>query len=141
MPLIKIFYQKPLDRKNITIINAIIHKALEEHFKVPKDDVFQFWIPTDRESNFINEKYLLIEGKRDSNLLYLEIFCAPGRSNNQKKRLYQEIAQEINTKTSVVSQDVFILLNEVSLENWSFGEGKAQMIDIEKVEDTDKDEK
>ncbi len=34
----------------------------------------------------------------------------------------------MESATSLSKQNIFILLNEVPLENWSFGDGKAQMI-------------
>lgn len=38
------------------------------------------------------------------------------------------LALKVERETTVTKQNLFILLNEVLLQNWSFGEGYAQMI-------------
>ena len=40
---------------------------------------------------------------------------------------------QIADKTNISAEDIFITLNEISRENWSFGEGKSQAV-IEKRE-------
>jgi phenylpyruvate tautomerase PptA (4-oxalocrotonate tautomerase family) len=44
-----------------------------------------------------------------------------------KKALYRAIADRIAARTSISVNDVFIVLTEVAAENWSFGQGLAQM--------------
>lgn len=128
MPLVKIFHGSNFTEETVEKVNQTIHDALIECFQIPENDTFQLWISTDATANFVDTHYLLPNGKRDREFLYLEIFCGPGRTVEQKQLLYQTIVAKMEPATSLSKQNIFILLNEVSLENWSFGDGKAQMI-------------
>lgn len=128
MPLIKLYYGDTYTTQTIETINTVIHHSLESCFKIPADDTFQLWVPMTQKNNFVDDCYLLAGGQRNKQFLYIEIFCGPGRTISQKKALYQTIAEQIDLKTSLTKENIFILLNEVPLENWSFGDGKAQMI-------------
>lgn len=128
MPFVKIFHGDNFSKEICTRINKIVHLSLEECFHIPEDDTFQLLVSTDLKMNFVDKGYLLKNTERDENFIYIEIFCGPGRTVEQKKSLYKMIAEEIEQKTIVGKQNVFILLNEVPIENWSFGDGKAQML-------------
>ncbi|MGO3375657.1 tautomerase family protein [Brochothrix thermosphacta] len=128
MPLIKLYYGDTYTTETIETINTVIHHSLESCFKIPADDTFQLWVPMTQKNNFVDDCYLLAGGQRNNQFLYIEIFCGLGRTISQKKALYQTIAEQIDLKTSLTKENIFILLNEVPLENWSFGDGKAQMI-------------
>ncbi|KRL98947.1 tautomerase family protein [Liquorilactobacillus satsumensis] len=128
MPFVKIFHGAKLDERTTESVNKIIHAALEKHFFIPQDDTFQLWISTNSKINYIDNDYLLSKAKRNENFVYIEIFCGPGRKVEQKQELYNTIAKRIGEETIITPQNIFILLNEVPVENWSFGEGKAQML-------------
>lgn len=129
MPLVKIFHGNNIVDEVTEKINKIIHNSLEESFQIPQNDTFQLWIKTNGKTNFIDECYLLNSGKRNADFIYIEIFCASGRTIEQKKYLYEIITKKIEKETHLTKTNIFILLNEVPLENWSFGEGIAQMIE------------
>lgn len=128
MPLVKIFHGSNFTEEAVKKVNQTIHLALVECFDIPKNDTFQLWTATDSAANFVNPNYLLTSEKRNSNFIYIEIFCGPGRTVEQKQLLYQTLVEKVESATSLSKQNIFILLNEVPLENWSFGDGKAQMI-------------
>lgn len=50
------------------------------------------------------------------------------KNNESKKDLYNAIATTTATILHISSADVFITLHETSIENWSFGQGIAQML-------------
>ncbi|MGE1027432.1 tautomerase family protein, partial [Bacillus sp. GMs2/2] len=56
--------------------------------------------------------------------------CGPGRTVQQKKDLYQSVSLKITEYSDVKTSDIFITLNETAAENWSFGQGIAQMVKI-----------
>ncbi|MFE5131744.1 tautomerase family protein, partial [Bacillus mobilis] len=68
--------------------------------------------------------------KRTENILHVSITCGPGRTINQKKRLYQSISRAISNHLNISTTDIFIILNETSAENWSFGQGVAQLVNM-----------
>ncbi len=61
---------------------------------------------------------------------YVSITCGPGRTVQQKKDLYQSVSLKITEYSDVKTSDIFITLNETAAENWSFGQGIAQMVKI-----------
>lgn len=128
MPLVKIYYGNHFSEETAVKLNNGIHDSLIQCFQIPKDDTFQLWISMNPKKNFIDECYLLNKGKRNSDFIYIEIFCGPDRTIEQKKELYETIAKEIQKETLITKQNIFILLNEVPTENWSFGAGEAQML-------------
>ncbi|MCY9026815.1 tautomerase family protein, partial [Priestia megaterium] len=78
---------------------------------------------------FYDSQYLLENGeKRTNQMLYISITCGQGRTIQQKKKLYQSIAEELSTHLNISTNNIFITLNETPLENWSFGQGIAQMV-------------
>lgn len=73
--------------------------------------------------------YLLERGeKRTENMMYVSITCGPGRTIKQKRDLYQSISLRVSECSSIKSADIFITLNETAAENWSFGQGVAQLV-------------
>lgn len=46
----------------------------------------------------------------------------------QKKKLHQSIAEGLHTDLDLSTNNIFITLKETTLENWSFGQGIAQMV-------------
>ena len=63
------------------------------------------------------------------NIVYIHITAKEGRTVKMKKRLYAKIASLISGKTTISSEDIFIVLSENKEENWSFGRGIAQLVE------------
>lgn len=62
-------------------------------------------------------------------IIYIYITAKKGQSSIMKQELYQSIAKEINQRTGHKTDDIVIIINENDEANWSFGQGKAQLID------------
>ncbi|EJR54750.1 hypothetical protein IIM_01690 [Bacillus cereus VD107] len=130
MPFVTVYHPEKLSgNKVLKNISNQIHHSLIEHFNIPEDDYFQMFLPYPSHQLFYNSSYLL-EGqkKRSNNMIYVSITCGPGRSINQKKELYKAIATNTSNILHISSADVFITLHEITIENWSFGQGIAQML-------------
>ena len=92
---------------------------------VPEDDRFQV-IHEHEPANFIFAKsYLGVEHTDD--LVIIQITFNEGRTTAQKQALYKAIAEGIHAATGLGIGDVFVNLVEVKRENWSFGNGVAQI--------------
>lgn len=61
-------------------------------------------------------------------MIHVSITCGPGRTVQQKKGLYQSISFEVSECSNVKVTDIFITLHETAAENWSFGQGMAQLV-------------
>jgi phenylpyruvate tautomerase PptA (4-oxalocrotonate tautomerase family) len=126
MPFINIYLPVGCSPDVKRRISLSIHESLMEVFKIPESDYFQVIHSLNPEDLIFPMCYLGIVHSPD--LVYIHITCGPGRTNEMKKLLYMMIAEKIKIRTSISSNDIIIILNETSLENWSFGQGKAQMI-------------
>jgi 4-oxalocrotonate tautomerase len=53
-----------------------------------------------------------------------------GRKPQQKRKLFQRMAEILAESQGLKPHDLVINLAEVAWENWSFGNGEAQYLDI-----------
>ncbi|ADF40473.1 tautomerase family protein [Priestia megaterium] len=130
MPFVNVYYSEyQLNDKELKKVSNFIHQSLIQHFHIPKDDYFQLFLPYPPQHFFYDSQYLLENGeKRTDQMIYISITCGQGRTIQQKKKLYQSIAEELSTHLNISTNNIFITLNETPLENWSFGQGIAQMV-------------
>ncbi|MDU9691986.1 tautomerase family protein [Priestia aryabhattai] len=130
MPFVNVYYpEHQLNHKELKEVSSHIHHSLIQHFHIPEDDYFQLFLPYPFQHFFYDSQYLLERGeKRTDNMIYISITCGQGRTVEQKKNLYQSIAEGLHTDLAISTNNIFITLNETPLENWSFGQGLAQMV-------------
>ncbi|MEJ9305660.1 tautomerase family protein [Priestia megaterium] len=130
MPFVNVYYSEyQLNDKELKKVSNFIHQSLIQHFHITKDDYFQLFLPYPPQHFFYDSQYLLENGeKRTDQMIYISITCGQGRTIQQKKKLYQSIAEELSTHLNISTNNIFITLNETPLENWSFGQGIAQMV-------------
>jgi phenylpyruvate tautomerase PptA (4-oxalocrotonate tautomerase family) len=100
--------------ENKRLLDAV-HAALVEAFKIPDHDRHQqllelepacFEIPADR-----SEAFTLVE-----------ITAFPGRSVEAKRALYRSLARRFEA-AGVAPRDLFVVLHDPPLENWSPRDG------------------
>jgi phenylpyruvate tautomerase PptA (4-oxalocrotonate tautomerase family) len=127
MPIVRIDTMKNQDGGYIGKIGHIVYDAMRTAISVPENDNFQVLNEHDHEHFVYDAQYLGI--KRTDRLVMIQITLNEGRTLDQKKRLYQTIADELNHQLGISPGDVFINLVEVKKENWSFGNGIAQYAD------------
>ncbi|MFJ2361573.1 tautomerase family protein [Pseudomonas fluorescens] len=124
MPLVRIEIKKHADPTFAKRIGEQIYAAMRSAINVPEHDNFQVLNEHDGEHFIFDPQYLGIQ--RTDQLVIIQITLNEGRPLEQKKALYQTIAQNLNTHLGIRLEDVFINLVEVKKENWSFGNGIAQ---------------
>jgi phenylpyruvate tautomerase PptA (4-oxalocrotonate tautomerase family) len=123
MPLARIDLQKGRSEAQRQAIGEAIYQALRS-IGVPEDDRFQVITEHDPSNFIFAPSYLGI--KHTNELIMIQITLNEGRTTQQKKVLYEAIAEGIHTVVGARKEDVFISLVEVKKENWSFGLGIAQ---------------
>jgi len=101
-----------------------VYEAMRETFNVPADDQFM----TVSEHDATNFRYgaSYLDVARSDNLVFIQITANATRSADQKKALYQCIAERLGANPGVRPEDVFVNIVEVAPENWSLGHGLAQ---------------
>jgi quercetin dioxygenase-like cupin family protein/phenylpyruvate tautomerase PptA (4-oxalocrotonate tautomerase family) len=126
MPFVQINHSAGLDGPARKAISLSIHSALVEVFGIPREDYFQTIAALPPDGLLYAPAYL---GVGHSNpFVAIQIFCKEGRTVEMKQRLYREIAERIAAGTVVAASNVFIVVVENPAANWSFGDGKAQMV-------------
>ncbi|AHA79225.1 putative tautomerase yusQ [Bacillus subtilis PY79] len=98
-----------------------------EEINVPEDDYFQVIRQYEKSEFFYDPFYLQVE--RTDELIYIHFTLKQSRTTEQKKALYRSIASRIHSELGVRKEDVFIMLAGNQDEDWSFGNGRAQMIE------------
>ena len=126
MPFVQIYIPSDFTTGVKKEISLSVHESLRTIFNVPEDDYFQV-IHTFEPGHLIRpSSYLGIP--HTDHLIYVYITCGTGRTVIMKKELYADIVDKISSRTPISKNDVIIMLNEIPWENWSFGQGIAQMI-------------
>lgn len=101
-----------------------IYQAMLETFNVPEDD--QFMTVTEHEAADFRYGASYLNVARSDDLVFIQITANATRSVEQKKALYQRIAQRLGESPGVRAEDVFVNIVEVAPANWSLGHGLAQ---------------
>ena len=127
MPFVQISLLRGKPSEYVSGIVESVHKALVKEFNVPELDKFQVVHEVEPHQLVFPTSYLGVPLSDD--IIYVHITCKEGRTIDMKRRLYQEIATLISSSTGLVEDDVFIVIAENKAENWSFGRGKAQLVE------------
>lgn len=125
MPFVRISLPKKLSLETKNTISESIHQSLIAEFNIPEADYFH--VIEELESHQIKypESYLGIS--HSDEIIYVQITAGQGRTLEQKKKLYHQIATRISASTEILSNNIIIVLLENNgQENWSFGNGEIQ---------------
>jgi phenylpyruvate tautomerase PptA (4-oxalocrotonate tautomerase family) len=126
MPFVRISLPKKLSLETKNNISESIHQALIEEFYIPKDDYFHVIEELEPHQIKYPESYLGVS--HSDAIVYVQITAGQGRTREQKKKLYHQIATKISTSTEIqINNVIIVLLENNGLENWSFGNGEIQL--------------
>ena len=124
MPFVEIFVSDFHPREQRTRLADAVHQALVETCDVPLDDRFQAIRVHGQAELIYDARYLGIA--RTTQFVAIRITLRRGRSDAQKRALYQAIASKASAAVGISGQDVLVVLSENESADWSFGNGVAQ---------------
>ncbi|HAT86971.1 tautomerase family protein [Cohaesibacter gelatinilyticus] len=125
MPFVRIHHPQGKSSHYGVVLSQAVHEALISAFAIPREDFFQVVTQHEAGTELIGPaEFLGITHSAD--LIIVQITCAEGRTPDQKKALYEAIADNVSKDADVPRNDVIINLVETKRENWSFGDGAAQ---------------
>ncbi len=127
MPLIQISLIKGKPKKYIKAVADGIHTALCSAWNIPEDDRFQI-ITEHKKRNFIIDKKIW-DVNRSDNVIVIYITSIM-RTPEMKIKLYKELVKVLGKKPGVRKEDIFVSMVQNDRENWSFGNGMAQLMDL-----------
>ena len=124
MPFSQISLKKGKSPEFRSTLMEQIYLALRETMAIPEHD--RFATITELEpGNFNNSgNYGGIE--RSDEIVFIQITLNAGRTVEQKKALYAEIAKRLKADPGIRPEDIVINLIEVASEDWSLSNGIAQ---------------
>lgn len=115
MPLAKIEVRKSWPPTQVQAMIEAIYLAQREALQLPAHD---------RQIRYTEHKpeHFHIPPGKTENYTLIEITLFAGRSIETKRALYQAIVKNLGAH-GIAADDVFIVLNEVALENWGIRGG------------------
>ena len=124
MPFSQISLKKGKSPEFHSTLMEQIYLAMRATIAIPEHD--RFATITELEpGNFNNSgNYAGIE--RSDDIVFIQITLNVGRTTEQKKALYAEIAKRLKDDPGIRPEDIVINLIEVAAEDWSLGNGVAQ---------------
>ena len=111
MPLVRIEIIKGKDVDYKKALLEAVHVALVNAIQIEDWDRFQRLYEID------NELFERSESKTDK-FTMIELTMFPGRTKEQKARIYEEIVKELYERLKIEATDIFIVINEPPNENW-----------------------
>ena len=127
MPLVRIDLREGTSPDYRSVLGDGVHRAMIEALAIPPDDRFQVITEHPPEGLIYDRTYLGIQ--RSDKVVFVQITLSVGRKPQQKRKLFQRMAEILAESPGLKPQDLVINLVEVSWENWSFGNGEAQYMD------------
>ena len=117
MPIVKVHRLQGHPSEENRGIFAAVHDALVAAFKIPDHDRNHLLFELDA-------AHFEIPADRTAAYTLIEILAFPGRSIEAKRALYAGIAERLG-RLGIPGTDVFVVLGEPPLEDWSVRSGLA----------------
>ena len=127
MPLVRIDLPAGKPVTYSAAVMETIQSAMHLVLNVPVEERFQIVTEHLPGSLSIDPAYLGIARSPDA--IIIQVTLNAGRNADIKQRFYQMLADSLRDRIGLRREDVLINLVEVSKENWSFGNGEAQLVD------------
>ena len=121
MPLTRISLIKGKSPGYVSAISDALHGALVEAFDVPPNDRFQIIEQREAHELVFDRHYL--GGPRSDDFVVFAITAGRPRSAATKQAFYKKLVSLLAEAPGVRSEDVMVVINTASPEDWSFSGG------------------
>jgi phenylpyruvate tautomerase PptA (4-oxalocrotonate tautomerase family) len=123
MPLLHISLRAGKPEAYRQAIFDSLYRAMREALNVPEDDQFMTITEHDAANFRTGTAYGVA---RSDDVVYIQITVFSTRTAEQKKVLFQRIAELLGKSPGIRPEDVFVVVLDAAKENWSVGNGLAQ---------------
>jgi phenylpyruvate tautomerase PptA (4-oxalocrotonate tautomerase family) len=127
MPLVRITLRDDTPAATRLAIADGVHNAMVATIGIRAGDRMQIIDQRPAGTVIADPDYL---GVHRQNVVFVEITLVRGRSTEKKRALYRAIADEL-VSVGVRAEDVTVVLTENGRDDWSVGNGEAQLLDTE----------
>ena len=125
MPLINITLVEGKPQSYIKAVGDTLHQALRETWGIPEHDRFHIFHEKKLEHFYIDRVMWDLERTDDVLLFH---FTTTPRTVEQKKAFFKRLPELLNENLGVRTEDVFISLLSNGGDDWTFGNGKMQLV-------------
>lgn len=102
-----------------------VQQALHAALGVPMAERFQIVTEHPPAALIIDPSYLGIA--RSSEVVIVQVFLNAGRDAPKKRLFFRTVADALHERVGLRREDVLVSLVEVQRDDWSFGNGEAQL--------------
>lgn len=125
MPFVCIDLHVGKPKEDLLIISRAVHQSMVDTIDIPEEDYFQT-ITTHAVGELLYDRTYMNIARADQQI-FIRITMKEGRTTQQKKALYARIVELLEQNAGIRPQEVMVILTENVQENWSFGNGIAQL--------------
>ena len=125
MPLVRIDIPEGWPASHGTAVGDAVTEALHAMMGVPPAERFQVVTAHPPAGLSIDPGYLGVD--RSADAVIVQVFLNAGRDAATKRRFYAALADRLHEAIGLRREDLVINLAEVKPEDWSFGNGEAQL--------------
>jgi 4-oxalocrotonate tautomerase len=131
MPFVRIDLPRGKSAEQKRAIADVVYDSLRATMNVPEDDRFQVIAEHGPDGLLIDPSYMGIA--RSAGALLIQVTLSAGRTVEMKQAFYKAVADGLHVRAGVRPEDVMINLVEVTRADWSFGNGVAQYVEMDKA--------
>ncbi|MGB0097896.1 MAG: tautomerase family protein [Solirubrobacteraceae bacterium] len=128
MPLVTIDLLEGRPPEELQAISEAVHEAMVELLDVPERDRFQVITQHQPQTLCFDRHYLDID--RSERFVLVRVTLAAGRATAAKQGFYRRLSELLGDRTGLRSEDLAVILVENSREDWSFGRGQANYLEL-----------
>lgn len=126
MPLVRIDLQEGRNAEEVRRIADVVQEVMLDVFAAPPRDRYQ--IITEHPVGHIIAEDTGLGFDRTDGVVVLQIF-QQGRSEEQKRAAYAELARRLEADCGVAPTDLIVSVVANGRQDWSFGLGRAQFLE------------
>ena len=126
MPLVRIDVQEGRSPEELRLIADTVQDVMLDVFAAPPGDRYQ--IITEHPVGQIIAEDTGLGFERTDGVTVIQIF-QQGRSEDQKKAAYRELASRLEKHCGIAPTDLIVSVVANGRQDWSFGLGRAQFLE------------
>jgi phenylpyruvate tautomerase PptA (4-oxalocrotonate tautomerase family) len=126
MPLVRIDVHEGRTPEELRLIADTVQDVMLDVFAAPPRDRYQ--IITEHPVGQIIAEDTGLGFERSTRVTMIQIF-QQGRSKDQKKAVYRELADRLQARCDIPPTDLIVSIVSNGRQDWSFGLGRAQFLE------------
>jgi 4-oxalocrotonate tautomerase len=132
MPLVEIDLLEGRSEAERDAISDAVHEAMVAELDVPQRDRFQ--IVNERSPRHLRFDPDYLDIDRGERFVLIRITLAVGRATDAKQAFYRRLAGLLAERIGMRTEDVAVVMVENAREDWSFGRGQANYLELPRKE-------